>query len=136
MKKFLFALLLVMSGPVLAAPAPGSFADPVLEARARTLQRELRCMVCQGQSIDESDAPLAADLRQLVREQIAAGRSDGEIKDYLHARYGDFILMQPPVQSDTWLLWFAPLLVLGVGGAVAWMVIARARRLPNSPDPA
>lgn len=135
MKKLLLALLL-LSGPVLAAPMEGSFADPAQEARARTLQRELRCMVCQGQSIDESDAPLAADLRQLVREQIAAGRSDSEIKTYLHDRYGDFILMQPPVQPDTWLLWFAPLLVLGAGGAVAWIVIQRARRLPDSPDPA
>ena len=136
MKRLLLALLLLISAPALAAPVPGTFADPALESRARGLQRELRCMVCQGQSIDESDAPLAADLRQLVREQIAAGRSDGEIKDYLHARYGDFILMQPPVQPDTWLLWFAPLLVLGAGGAVAWMVIARARRMPDSPDPA
>lgn len=136
MKRLLLALLLLLGAPALAAPVPGTFADPALESRARGLQRELRCMVCQGQSIDDSDAPLAAELRQLVREQIAAGRSDAEIKTYLHDRYGDFILMQPPVQPDTWLLWFAPLLVLGAGGLVAWGVISRARRLPDSPDPA
>ena len=79
----------------------------------------MRCLVCQGESIDESSATLAADLRQLVREQIAAGKSDQQIKDFLVARYGDFILMKPPVQADTWLLWLAPFLVLGAGG-VAW----------------
>ncbi len=141
MKRVLFALLLALSAPaaslpVWAAPLEGTFADPALEARAHGLQRQLRCMVCQGQSIDESDAPLAQDLRKLVRAQIAQGRSDVQIKTYLRDRYGDFILMQPPVQPDTWLLWLTPLLVLGAGGLVAWAVIAKARKIPDSGEPA
>ncbi len=82
-----------------------------MEARARALQRQLRCLVCQGESIDESQAPLAADLRHLVRQQMADGKSDSQIKDYLVARYGDFILMQPPLQADTYFLWLAPFVV-------------------------
>ncbi len=118
-----------------AVPAEGRFADAAQEARVHNLQRQLRCMVCQGQSIDESDAPLAQDLRRLVREQIAAGKSDAEILEYVHARYGDFVLMKPPVQTHTLMLWLAPLLVLGAGGAVAWFVIARARTLPDTGEP-
>ena len=87
-----------------------------MEARARNLQRQLRCLVCQGESIDESGSPFAADLRHLVRQQIAEGKSDQQIQDFLVARYGDFILMKPPLQPDTWLLWLAPFLVLGAGG--------------------
>jgi cytochrome c-type biogenesis protein CcmH len=136
MKRILFALLLAIATPVLAAPVEGTFADPVLEARAHALQRELRCMVCQGQSIDESDAALAVDLRKLVRAQIADGKSNAQIKDYLHDRYGDYILMQPPVQPYTWLLWLIPVLALGAGGGVAWAVIAKARKLPDSGEPA
>jgi cytochrome c-type biogenesis protein CcmH len=142
MKALLLALLL-LSAPALAAapqaagaaqaqPVPDSFSDPALEARARSLQRELRCLVCQGQTIDESNAPLAADLRHLVRRQIAEGRSDAQIKDYLHARYGDFILMQPPLEPATWLLWLAPFLVLAGAGGVAWMAISRARKAQDS----
>ena len=139
MKRLLFALLLALSAPVLAAPVfdagaavaapvPDSFSDPALEARARHLQRELRCLVCQGQTIDESGAPLAADLRHLVRQQIAQGRSDDQIMDYLKARYGDFILMRPPLEASTWLLWVAPFLVLAAAGGVAWLAISRARK--------
>ena len=131
----LFLCLLPLSALAQAVPAEGRFADPAQEARVHNLQRQLRCMVCQGQSIDESDAPLAQDLRRLVREQIAAGRSDADILEYLHSRYGDFILMQPPVQPHTWLLWLGPLLVFGAGGAVAWLVIAKARKIPDSGDP-
>jgi cytochrome c-type biogenesis protein CcmH len=143
MKRLVLALLLlagagiaspvVNSGAVVAAVAQG-FADPVLEARARNLQRALRCLVCQGQSIDESNAPLAAELRDLVRRQIAQGRSDDQIKDYLKARYGDFILMQPPLEKTTWLLWLAPFVVLGGAGGVAWLAISRARKAVESPD--
>ena len=124
MKTIVFLLLMMV--PAFAAPAPDSFSDPATEARARSLQRQLRCLVCQGESIDESGSPLAADLRHLVRGQIAAGRSDRQIEDYLVARYGDFILMKPPVQPDTWLLWLAPFLVLGAGGTVAWMTVKKA----------
>ena len=103
-----------------------AFSDPVMETRARAMQRQLRCLVCQGESIDESNSPLAADLRRLVREQMAAGKTNSEIEDFLVARYGDFILMKPPLQSNTWLLWLAPFLVLGAGGAVAWITVKKA----------
>ena len=103
-----------------------TFPDPGLEARARNLQRQLRCLVCQAERIDESNSPFAADVRHLVRQQIAQGQSDRQIQDFLVARYGDFILMKPPVAPDTWLLWLTPFLVLGAGGAVAWGVVKKA----------
>jgi cytochrome c-type biogenesis protein CcmH len=126
MKKLIF-LLLLLAAPAFAAPAPDTFADPAMETRARALQRQLRCLVCQGESIDESGATLAADLRHLVRQQMAAGKSDAEIKSFLVARYGDFILMQPPLQADTMILWLAPFVVLLGAGAVAFWAIRRAR---------
>ena len=112
--------------PALAAPLADTFSNPTTEARARNLQRQLRCLVCQGESIDESGSPFADDVRHLVRQQIAAGQSDQQIEDFLVARYGDFILMKPPLQSDTWLLWLAPFLVLAVGGTVAWVTVKKA----------
>lgn len=127
MKKFLF-LLMLLAAPLSAAPVGDTFSDPATEARARYLQRQLRCLVCQGESIDESGAPLAAELRHLVRQQMADGRSDQEIEDYLKARYGNFILMKPPLQADTYILWLAPFLVLIGAGAVAIFVISKARR--------
>jgi cytochrome c-type biogenesis protein CcmH len=133
MKRFVF-LLLLLAGPAMAAMAPGTFSDPAMEARARNLQRELRCLVCQGESIDESGASLAAELRQVVRQQMAEGRSDQQIKDYLAARYGNFILMRPPVEADTYFLWAAPFLVLIGAGGVAIFVISRARKAAPS-DP-
>jgi cytochrome c-type biogenesis protein CcmH len=123
--KTVIAFLLMMV-PALAAPLVDSFSDPATEARARNLQRQLRCLVCQGESIDESGSPFADDVRHLVRQQIAAGKSDQQIQDFLVSRYGDFILMKPPLQSDTWLLWLGPFLVLGIGGAVAWVVVKKA----------
>ena len=126
MKKLIF-LLLLLAAPAFAAPAPDSFADPAMETRARALQRQLRCLVCQGESIDESGATLAADLRHLVRQQMAAGKSDSEIKSFLVTRYGDFILMQPPLQANTMILWLAPFVVLLGAGAVAFWAIRRAR---------
>lgn len=123
----LFLLLLSLSAPVIAAPVADTFPNPAIEARARVLQRQLRCLVCQGESIDESGATLAADLRHLVRQQIADGKSDSQIKDYLVARYGDFILMQPPLQGDTYALWLAPFIVLLGAGGIAFWVIRRAR---------
>ena len=130
---FLMLLTAALAVPDLsrAAAAPAgtvaeTFADPAQEARARNLQRQFRCLVCQGESIDESGSPFAADVRQLVRRQIAGGQSDRQITDFLVARYGAFILMKPPLQSNTWLLWLAPFLVLGIGGAVAGLVIKRA----------
>lgn len=127
MKRLLLALLL-MSSAALAVPAPELLSDPAQEARARTLQKEFRCLVCQGESIDESGAPLAADLRRLIREHIRHGETDAQIKDYLVARYGDFILMDPPFQADTYVLWIGPLLVLLVAAGVATVVVLRARK--------
>ncbi len=128
----LFLLLLTASAPAVAAPVADTFADRATETRARALQRQLRCLVCQGESIDESGATLAADLRHLVRQQIADGQSDQQIRDYLVARYGVFILMQPPLQPDTYLLWIAPFVVLiGAGGIAVW-AIRRAR--PAGPE--
>jgi len=103
-------------------------ADPVLEARAKALQRELRCLVCQGQSIDESNAPLAADLRRLIRQQIQGGQSDNDIKSFLVARYSAFVLMKPPVRDDTVFLWFGPAILVLVGLGVIGVTISRSRR--------
>ncbi|HEY0107718.1 MAG TPA: cytochrome c-type biogenesis protein [Rhizomicrobium sp.] len=135
MKALVAALLLVLgTGAAWAVPAPGTLADPAQEGRARALQKELRCMVCQGESIDESNAPLAADLRALVRAHIKSGESDDRIKSYLVARYGDFILMQPPFQADTYALWLTPFLVLILAGGVAtWVVIRAAKSPPGEP---
>ncbi len=94
--------------------------DPAREARARDLSRELRCMVCQNQSIDDSDAPLARDLRLLVRERIASGDSDAQVIDFLVARYGEFVLLKPRLNSRTLLLWLLPPLALAGGGLALW----------------
>ena len=129
---FLLVMLSALAAPTFShAQAPDrygveTFSDPAMEARARHLQRQLRCLQCQAESIDESNSDFAADMRHLVRQQIAAGRSDQQIEDFLVARYGDFILMKPPLQSDTWLLWLAPFLVLGVAGSVAWVAVKKA----------
>src|SRR4051794_33914857 len=105
--------------------------DPGNEARARNLSRELRCMVCQNQSIDDSDAPLARDLRLLVRERIAAGDSDAQVMGFLVARYGEFVLLKPPLVRHTWLLWLLPPLVLAGGGLALW-THARRRARPET----
>ncbi|MGA2952579.1 MAG: cytochrome c-type biogenesis protein [Caulobacteraceae bacterium] len=105
-------------------------ADPVKEARARSLFRETRCVVCQGESIDDSDAPLAADLRRLVRAQVASGRTDGQIRGFLVARYGDFVLFRPPLSWTNLVLWVGPFLV-ALGGLA--LLITRERRPPAPP---
>jgi len=128
MTKALAFLLMFVPALALAAPLPDSFTDPAKEARARNLQRQLRCLVCQGESVDDSNSPFSVDVRHLVRSQIADGKSDRQIEDFLVERYGDFILMKPPVQPDTWLLWLAPFLVLGAAGTVAWVTIKKASR--------
>jgi len=119
-------LFLFLAAPALAVPE--TFSNPAMELRARHLQRELRCLVCQGESLDESGAPLAADLRHLVRAQIAAGKSDDEIKTFLVARYGNFILMEPPFEADTYALWLTPFLALVLGGGIAFWVVRRAQK--------
>lgn len=110
-------------------------ADPALEARARALSAELRCMVCQNQSIDESNAPLARDLRLLVRERLVAGDTDAEVIDFVVARYGEYVLLRPRIAPHTYLLWFGPLLVLLAGGTVTAVYFARRRRNPAAAEP-
>lgn len=137
MRRLLAALFVVLwTAPAFAAP--DSLADPAQEARARALQKDLRCMVCAGESIDESNAPLAADLRALIRAKIQAGESDDRIKQYLVARYGNVILMEPPFAADTYALWLTPFVVLILGAGVAgWVVVRASRRAQGSkPDPA
>jgi cytochrome c-type biogenesis protein CcmH len=108
--------------------------DPVRESRARDLSRELRCMVCQNQSIDDSDAPLARDLRLLVRERIAAGDSDAQVLDFLVARYGEFVLLKPRLKPHTYLLWLLPPLALAGGGVALWMHNRRRSRSATAED--
>ncbi|MCB1522095.1 MAG: cytochrome c-type biogenesis protein CcmH [Hyphomicrobiaceae bacterium] len=98
--------------PAQALEPSEKLADPALEERARDLSAELRCLVCQNQSIDDSDAPLARDLRLLVRERLVAGDSNAEVKSFIVARYGDFVLLKPPFNTHTFLLWLTPLIVL------------------------
>ncbi|NKE44689.1 cytochrome c-type biogenesis protein CcmH [Roseomonas frigidaquae] len=109
-------LLLLLAGPALAVTSPADMLpDAAQEERARTLGREIRCMVCQNQSIEDSEVGLARDLRLLVRERISAGDSDAQVKDFLHARYGDFVLLRPPFAWNTLILWATPLVALLVG---------------------
>ena len=111
-------VMLLAAVPSLAGVTPDEILDdPALEERARSLGRELRCLVCQNQSIDDSDADLARDLRILVRERLESGYSDQQVRDYLVARYGEFVLLKPPVQASTWLLWAGPFALL-LAGAV------------------
>ena len=116
---------------VSSAPAvePGEMlTDPTLEARAREIGRELRCLVCQNQSIDDSDADLARDLRMLVRERIAAGDTDRQVVDYVVSRYGDFVLLRPPIKPVTWALWFGPPVIAGLGLIALVVYYRRGRR--------
>lgn len=113
-------------GPSHAVQPSEVLQDPVLEARARALSEGLRCLVCQNQSIDDSDAPLAKDLRVLVRERLTAGDSDDEILDFVVARYGEFVLLKPRFTPHTWLLWLAtPVVLLGAAAAI---IFAHRRR--------
>jgi cytochrome c-type biogenesis protein CcmH len=116
----LLAISIASAAPAFAVQPDEIMADPAREARARELSRELRCMVCQNQSIDDSEAPLARDLRLLVRERIAAGDSDAQVMDFLVARYGEFVLLKPRLTEHTLLLWLLPPLALFGGGAALW----------------
>jgi cytochrome c-type biogenesis protein CcmH len=129
----MLARAIVLSGFILLAPLTAKavqpdeiMTDPKLEARARALSAQLRCMVCQNESIDESNADLARDLRLLIRERLKAGDSDTQIRAFLVSRYGDFILLKPPFKLETWLLWGTPFLVLLMGSYV--IVVARRRQ--------
>ena len=132
----LFALALIASPAAHAVQPDEVMADPAKEARARNLSRELRCMVCQNQSIDDSEAPLARDLRLLVRERIAAGDSDAQVMDFLVARYGEFVLLKPRLNSHTWLLWFLTPLALSGGGIALWIHSRRRAQSAEGQDSA
>lgn len=109
--------ILLLAAPATAATSPAEMLqDPALEARAREIGKELRCLVCQNQSIDDSDADLAHDLRRLVRDRLVAGDSNEQVLTYVTDRYGDFVLLKPPMKPATWLLWFGPPVVLVAGG--------------------
>lgn len=138
MRRWVLGLVcaLLLAGPVAAVLPEEQLADPVLEARARAISQELRCVVCQNQSIDDSDAPLAADLRAIVRERLTAGDSDDEVMAYVVARYGNFVRLRPPLDPQTLVLWAAPLLVLIPGGiGVALYLRRRSRAGALDPTP-
>lgn len=122
------ALMMLASLPALAVQPDEILPDPAMEARARNLSRELRCMVCQNQSIDDSDAPLARDLRILVRDRLKAGDSDRQVIEFLTARYGDFVLLNPRFTWRTALLWALPVMVLLAGGLGLIALFRRRRR--------
>jgi cytochrome c-type biogenesis protein CcmH len=127
MRALLVALLLLVALPALAVDPDEMLADPALEARARAISADLRCLVCQNQSIDDSDAELAKDLRLIVRERLVAGDSDTEVVQYVVDRYGEFVLLKPVMAPHTILLWAAAPLVLIVGG-IAVLIGVRKRR--------
>lgn len=127
------AAALALAGPARAVTPDEQLQDPKLEARARALSQELRCLVCQNQSIDDSAAPLAHDLRVILRERLAAGDSDAQAKAYLVRRYGDFVLLRPPFQADTWALWLGPAGVLVLGGAGVALYMRGRSRMAEAP---
>ena len=133
MKSLLFSLLLLLAGPIWADEAVSVGEDPVIEQRMVKLSEELRCLVCQNESLAGSHAELAEDLRKEIRVQMKAGKDDKEVIDYLTTRYGDFVLYRPPFKPLTYLLWLGPLLFLGIG-IVAWsMTLKRRRTMQVSP---
>jgi len=127
--------LLLGSVPAFAVNPDERLADPVLEARARAISQELRCLVCQNETIDDSDADLAHDLRVLVRIRLTDGDTNQQVLDYIRARYGDFVLLKPPVDRATYLLWFGPALVLVAAGAGILWRATRVRQPVPAPKP-
>ncbi len=139
MRALLLVLAVVLT-PILAAPVgavePDEILDdPVLEARARALSQNIRCLVCQNQPIDSSNAELARDLRILVRDLLVEGKTDDEVKAFLVARYGDYVLFDPPMKLTTYALWFGPALILLLGGFGVFRFFSGARRAPSAPAP-
>jgi len=133
------ALLFLSLVSLLASAVPASairpdeiLPDPALEERARTLSKELRCLVCQNQSIDDSEADLARDLRLAVRNRLLAGDSDADVIRFVTARYGDFVLLRPPFKTTTYLLWLGPPVILAAGAAMAWAFLRRRRGAPEA----
>jgi cytochrome c-type biogenesis protein CcmH len=135
MKAMIVAAVLLLFGlQALAIDQAPAFDDPALQARYERLTRELRCLVCRSETIADSNAQLASDLRRQVRELIADGKSDAEILQYMTDRYGDYVLYRPPLTPRTWLLWAAPALLVVGGGIAAAVVISRKSKLPDT-DP-
>lgn len=133
--KFLIPLLLAVTiSPAFAKEAAPASADPVAEARLMTLASELRCLVCQNQTIADSNADLAVDLRNEIREKIESGMSDAEIKDFMVARYGDFVLYRPPLKTTTLFLWVGPFLLLAVGGGILYFTLRQRRQRADEPE--
>ncbi len=134
----LFLLLSLLAAPAFAQkatdPAPLQFRDTVEETRFHDLVSELRCVMCQNQSLADSNAQIAVDLRREVLDLMREGRSDPEVRDFLVARYGEFVLYRPRVSGTTWLLWFGPLLFALGGGAVVWRLLRRGRNAPPPGD--
>lgn len=127
MRALVAALTLLAAGPAWAVEPGEALDDPALEARARDLSKGLRCLVCRNESIDESTAELAKELRILVRERLTAGDTDQEVLDYLVARYGEFVLLEPTKGGANLILWIAPLVLLILGGAAAGFAVTRQR---------
>ncbi len=132
MKRLTILLALILALPASAGIEVRQFPSPELEARYQHLIEQLRCLVCQNQSLADSNADLAEDLRDEVYTMLLAGKRDAEIVDFLVQRYGDFVLYKPPVKKTTWLLWFGPFAALGLGGILVWR-IGRKRRLEPPP---
>lgn len=133
MRVILIAVLWWLSiGAALAVEPDEVLSDPVLEARARALSKELRCVVCQNQDIDSSNAGVARDLRLIVRERLVAGDTDEEVLDFVVARYGDYVLFRPPLKPLTYVLWYGPFVLLLFGGGIV-IAALRARRLAEPP---
>jgi cytochrome c-type biogenesis protein CcmH len=123
MRALFLCILLLLSAHVLAVEPSERLADPGLEARARTISATLRCLVCQNESIDDSSADLAHDIRVLVRQRLLAGQTDAQVRQAIVDRYGQFVLLKPPVEPATWLLWFGPvaMLLVSFAGVAIWL---------------
>ncbi len=132
---FVIAFCIGLSTPVLSVEPDEILSDPALEERARAISQQLRCLVCQNESIDSSNADVARDLRVIVRERLQAGDSDEEIIDFVVGRYGDFVLLNPPLRSRTVLLWATPAILLGAGGLLIFLFYRNmAGRRVDTPD--
>jgi cytochrome c-type biogenesis protein CcmH len=130
----LAALFLSLAAPAFAVQPDEVLKDPAMEARAREISKELRCLVCQNQSIDDSNAPLARDLRVLVRERLVAGDDDTGVLSYITARYGDYVLLRPPFKASTYVLWIGPVIILLLGALGAALFLHGRNRAVTAGD--